>query len=256
MNYRIRPLAFDRTAALKRLSFRLVAVCSLAACAACGGSYAVQPRTAVDLSGRWDLDRQASSDVRLSLSEAFGKVDKRWRRVVQVIEDRNPPPEAPEAAVGPPLESAANGAGEEADTRARPQAADVSNLQWLMQQNRREMSAIVSWLSPATQLVVEQSATELVMRTNKGEGTRRFEPGETSAIFLLLGAFEVRSGWKGQSLLVDSVGKGDNKLQLSERYTLLDEGGGLEKRVVVRIPGLGKFKYRFVYRRERGAVGS
>lgn len=257
MNHSMLSSSVARKRVFVRLFIRFATLCGLAACVACSGSYAVQPRIATDLSGRWLLDRQASADVRASLSAAFGKIDKRWQRVAQVVEDRNPPPAAPEASSeSPAAEDSADNDADAKSERGKARAADVSNLQWMMQQNRREMAAIIAWLSPATQLDIEQSANELVMRTNKGEGTRRFEPGEKSAIFLSMGAFDVRSGWEDQSLIVDSMGQGDNKMQLSERYTLLDQGGGLEKRVVVRIPGLGKFKYRFVYSRERSATGS
>ena len=229
--------------AYRRRSMRW-ALASIAALglAGCGGSnYLAQERGgSIDLSGRWELDRQASDDVRATLKRVFDKKDKQWQREAKRIEDRYEEP------LPPPDRSGDVSPEERAERRA-----DMSNVQWLRSQNRREVEALIAWLSPALQLDIRQSPNEIEIKSNKAEGTRHLEPGGSSALFLALGGFEINSGWQDRSYIVNSKGTGDNKIRMLETYTLLEDGAVLEERMKVRLPMLGKHEFRFVYRRRR-----
>jgi hypothetical protein len=145
---------------------------------------------------------------------------------------------------GPPPDAAAG-----IERRARkPGDDDASTVTWLRRQQRLEYEAVIAWLSPPSRLTIEKHAREYRVLTDKGEGTRRFTPGEGSAVFNAFGGFNVVSGWDKQTFVVSSIGTGDNDIRLLERYTLLDDGA-LKVTVAVRWPTLGKHQFNFVFRR-------
>jgi hypothetical protein len=226
---------------------RLSAVLGLLVLAACGGAprLADIPVTTVDLVGEWALDRAASDDVRALLRPMIGRRERELSRQIQqagqasdeleVGESAGPPPEVS----GPPTQPAGR----------RPQEDDASMVGWLRRQQRLEFEAVIAWLSPASQLKIDKQDAQFRFLSDKGEGTRRFVPGEQSAVFNAFGGFDVSSGWDKDAFVVSSRGNGDNRIRLLETYTLLDGGATLEERVVARLPSLGKHEFRFIYRR-------
>jgi len=203
----------------------------LLCCTACSiaPSMKATPDKPIDFTGEWSLDRRVSDDVRAHLQPAFDKMESRWRKVEKRAEDR------PELFIAEP----------QAET-----GPDNSTLQWIREQRAREMKAMVVFLSPATQLQIKQSAHEMRFTSDKGEGTRRLVPGEKSSLFVTMGGFDVQSGWKDGSFVIDNDGNGDNPIHVVERYTMLAGGSELELQVIARLPEVGKETFRFLYKRK------
>jgi len=178
------------------------------------------------------LDRHESDDVRARLLPIFEKHEGRLRKQERRFEE------------GPPLPATPNADG--------PRPADVSTVQWVWQQRRREIEALIAFASPPNRLDIEHThAGERRIRiaNDKGEGTRVLIPGESSALFSGMGGFEVISGWRDTAFLVESRGTSDNPIRVLEQYVLLDSGATLEVRTEVRLPQIGKHRFRFIYRR-------
>ena len=197
----------------------------------------------VDLTGHWVLDRQASDDVRERLLPLLQKHERRMRRTENDIEARegslDPAPDSPPDA---------------GDTTRTPQKAalppgDYSTLHWMQHQREREELALVRWLAAAGELDITQRAGEIRIANDKGEGSRTLVPGESSALFVAMGGFEVTSGWKGTTFVVSSRGTGDNDIRMLEEYALDQDGKRLTETVETRLPAVGKQSFRFVYRR-------
>lgn len=202
----------------------------LTACGSTSRLESVAP-VGVDLSGSWLFDRRESDDVRARLLPIFEKRDSRLRRQERRY-DVGPPPPAEPGASGP-----------------RP--ADVSNVQWVWQQRRTEIEALIAFATPANRLDIEQArdAHRIRIGNDKGEGARAFTPGESSALFTVMGGFTVTSGWRERAFTVESRGVNGNPIRVIERYSLLEDGEMLEVRMDVRLPEIGKHAFRFVYRR-------
>jgi len=215
----------------------------LAVIAACGGTprLAVAPKAAVNLTGEWVLDRAHSDDVRARIRPMFARKERELNRYIQRAEedgDTDEPIAPPADAAKPP----------QSDVNRKEPHDDSSTVQWLRRQQRIEAEAIIAFLSPASELKIDKRNAEYRFLSDKGEGTRRFVPGERSSVFNGFGGFEVMSGWEKSSFVVSSEGKGDNRIRLLERYTVLADGA-LEGKVVAHLPNLGKYEYRFLYRR-------
>lgn len=217
-------------------AFNPALACVLVACvalSACGSTSRLESAApvGVDLSGAWLFDRRESDDVRARLMPIFEKRESRLRKQERRYDD------------GPPLPAAPNAGG--------PRPADVSNVQWIWQQRRREIEALIAFASPANRLDIEQApgARQIRIANDKGEGTRVLTPGDSSALFSAMGGFKVTSGWSDGVFTIESRGVDDNPIRVVERYALLDGGQQLELRVEARLPEVGKHAFRFVYRR-------
>jgi hypothetical protein len=201
---------------------------------ACGSTSRLEsaPEVKVDLTGRWLLDRRESDDVRARLLPLFERRESRLRNQERRYEDGPPLPTQPEAG------------------GARP--ADVSAVQWIWQQRRREIEVLIAFASPANRLDIAHSQTsrqEVRIANDKGEGARVLTPGESSTLFTGMGGFAVSSGWREASFVIQSRGVNANPIRVLERYTLIDSGATLELRLDVRLPEVGAHKFRFLYRR-------
>lgn len=195
----------------------------------------------MNLTGDWVLDRQHSDDVRARIRPMFARKERELNRYIKEAEEEgvsDEPAGPPADAVKPP-----NG-----DAGQREPRDDSSMVQWLRRQQRVEAEAVIAFLSPASELKIEKRNVEYRFLSDKGEGTRRFVPGERASVFNGFGGFDVVSGWDRSTFVISSAGSGDNDIRLLERYTVLADGA-LEGRVVARMPNLGKYEYRFIYRR-------
>jgi hypothetical protein len=220
-----------------------LSVC-LSVLAACGSAPSLDdvPTSEVNLIGTWVLDRSQSTDVRAKLRSIISRRERDLNYTIQKAEKEG----VIDEPVGPPLESAKSGAERR---QPRPGEDDASTITWIRRQQRLEYEAVIAFLSPPSQLTIEKRNREYRVLSDKGEGTRRFTPGEPSSVFNAFGAFEVESGWDKSSFVVSSVGQGDNDMQLLERYSLMEDGAALHAVVVARLPSLGKHEFRFVFRR-------
>jgi hypothetical protein len=212
----------------------------LAIFAGCGGAprLADVPKVAVDLTGDWVLDRQASDDVRARMRPLFARKDRELNRLIERAEAAG--------AIDEPI------AAQPSETSTGSPAArrdDASSVQWIRNQQRMEAEAFIAWLSPASQLKIDKQGSEFRFLSDKGEGTRRFTPGEITAVFIAFGGFDVESGWDGSSFVVSSQGNGENRIRLLERYTVIEGGSTMEVVTQSRLPTIGKQTYRFIYRR-------
>ena len=201
---------------------------------ACGTASRLESATTanVDFTGRWLLDRRESDDVRGSLLPIFEKRERRLIKRERQFDD------------GPPLPTGPSTGG--------PRPADVSTVQWIWQQRRREIEALIAFASPANRLDIEHSQDvrhRIRIANDKGEGARVLTPGESSTLFGAMGGFAISSGWRDASFLIESRGIDANPIRVLERYTLIDSEAVLELRVDVRLPEIGKHAFRFVYRR-------
>jgi len=204
--------------------------------AACSSTPNLAPKgPTTNLSGRWTLERHTSDNVRDRLLAKFDREDRRWRKVEDKIVEVTPTP-----AEGPPRPVEPN------DNRPPPEG--VSNIQWMQRQRQREAEYFISLVAPASNIEIQQGARELRFSSDKGQGSRSFIPGRRATLFIAVGGFDVNSGWMENSYLIQSSGTGDNEMDVTELYTLLDDGR-LEERLTVRVPGIGKESFRFFYRR-------
>ena len=181
----------------------------------------------VDLSGRWLLDRQASDDVRAKIMPVFDRKERRIRQEERTYD------------VPPPV------AGPSSDDHP----SEPSTVEWIQRRREREAQSFVALLSPANQLDIQHEGGQVRVQTDKGEGSKTLTPGQSSALFTGFGAFEMSSGWKDETFIIDLSGAGDNKLHTVERYTLRDEGQTLEVQLDARVPNFGKHSFRFLYRK-------
>jgi hypothetical protein len=205
--------------------------------AACGSSPKLAPKgpEVPNLSGRWTLERQSSDNVRERLLPLFERQDRRWRKAEQKIIERPPMPEASPPNSARPSEASDNLEG-------------VSTIQWFQRQRQKEADYIISLVAPAANIEIQQSAREFRFSSDKGQGSRTLTPGRPTTLFIAAGGFEVNSGWRENSFMIESLGSGENEMNITEFYTLLG-ADRLEERLVVRIPGIGKESFRLVYRR-------
>jgi hypothetical protein len=220
----------------------VLSVC-LSALVACGSAPSLDdvPKSEVNLTGTWVLDRSQSTDVRAKLRSIISRRERDLNYTIQQAEKQGI-----DEPVGPPLESAKP----EAERRERrPGEDDASTITWIRRQQRLEYEALIAFLSPPSQLTIDKRNREYRVLSDKGEGTRRFTPGEPSSVVNAFGAFEVESGWDNSSFVVSSIGQGDNDIRLLERYSLKEKDAVLEATVVARLPSLGKHEFRFVFRR-------
>jgi hypothetical protein len=221
----------------------VLSVC-LSALVACGSAPSLDdvPKSEVNLTGTWVLDRSQSTDVRAKLRSIISRRERDLNYTIQKAEKEG----VIDEPVGPPLESAKPGAERR---EPRPGEDDASTITWIRRQQRLEYEALIAFLSPPSQLTIDKRNREYRVLSDKGEGTRRFTPGEPSSVVNAFGAFEVESGWDGSSFVVSSIGQGDNDIRLLERYSLKEKDAVLEATVVARLPSLGKHEFRFVFRR-------
>jgi hypothetical protein len=184
------------------------------------------PQT-IDLSGSWALDRRYSDDVRARILPLIEKKERHWRSLEKRMTDET---------FAPP-----------------PDAADNSTMQWMRQQRHQEAEVLLAFLAPPTQLDIQMSTLEgkqeVRVKTDKGEGTRVLVPGQSSSMFFGIGGFEVHSGWRKGTFVVDLKGSGDNSMQVVQYYTVIEGGSRLDMRVDTRLPELGKESFHFVYKR-------
>ena len=206
-------------------SLLIVCVILLSNCAGVSSQSPQVANSAATLDGRWNLDRQASQDVRAILLPLFERNEKHWREREERYEA--PPP------------------------RSEGQAASiddgVSHLHWMQRERQKEVDALIALLSPATEIEFQQKDKSIRIATNKEEGTRVVTPGEKSALFLSMGSFSVTSAWSHGSLRIESRGTEGNRLEVLEIFT--PRGDTLEKQMEVKIPEIRKQTFRFVYRR-------
>jgi hypothetical protein len=191
---------------------------------ACGGtSYLEQPRTkSTDLSGHWKLTDETNAALKTWMDGLRKKQDQRLHRESGRSRDMDEPP---------------------------PNSGQFSNLQWMHEQDRREVVELVAWLMPATQLDIKQTGRELEIRSNKEQGTRKFVAGESTTLFMTIGSFNVAAGWHNDSYVIRSSGREENHVQLIEQYTLRSGTQQLEEQVEVHVPMIGQRKFTFVYER-------
>jgi hypothetical protein len=185
----------------------------------------------IKFDGRWQLDRQASDDVRARLAPLFAKNERKWDKRAARFEFDEPPLEkgAADAQVGP---------------------RDDGMMNWLQRERRKEIEVVLSLLLPATQLEIRRSSDRSIrIATNKGDGARIVTLGETSSLFLAAGSFVVSTEWRQGGLQIESRGTGDNKLHIVERFVLRSDGAQLEEFLTAKIPGVGKQSFHIVYRR-------
>jgi hypothetical protein len=176
------------------------------------------------LDGRWNLDLQASQDVRARLLPLLERNEQHWRQ----REEKYDQP--------PPRSDGASGVDE-----------GVSHFLWLQHERQKEVDALIALLSPATQVDFQHKDGSIRIATNKSEGTRVVTPGERSSLFLSVGSFEVTSAWSHGSLKIESRGTEGNRLDVTEVFT--PRADSLEKQMEVKIPGISKQSFRMVYRR-------
>jgi hypothetical protein len=219
----------------------LIAVLTLTGC---GGAPSLDeaPPSAVNLVGTWVSDRSRSDDVRAKLRSIISRRERDLNSSIQRAEKEG----LTDEPVGPPPEAAKPGP---AGGPRKADSDDLSTVTWLRRQQRLEYEAVIAWLSPPSQLKIEKRDREYRFLSDKGEGTRRFTPGERSAVFNAFGGFDVVSGWDAQTFVVSSIGNGENDISLLERYSLIDDGKALQAVVTVRWPSLGKHELRFIFRR-------
>ncbi|HTE41872.1 MAG TPA: hypothetical protein VK629_13655 [Steroidobacteraceae bacterium] len=231
------PTTIVRASAQPRSRLRLLMVAFAALLAACAMSPGldVASNQASSIAGSWRLDRQSSDDVRARLEPLFAKKDRHWRKIEQEIDEQS----------GERI----NSTRAESRRIAQPEGLGGSNMQWMQDQRQREFLVLISMLSPANQIEIQQAPKQLRFSSDKGEGSRTFVPGDISSLVVGVGGFNVRSGWNKTSFLIDSRGTGDNDLHTVERYTVLNDGGLLEEILIAKIPALGKETFRFVYKR-------
>jgi hypothetical protein len=208
--------------------------------AACGGAprLADVPKLPVDVTGDWVLDRQASDDVRARMRPLIARKDRELNRFIERAEAAG--------AIDEPVSAPPPGTATGSPAARRD---DASSVQWMRNQQRIEAEALIAWLSPASQLKIDKQGNEFRFLSDKGEGTRRFTPGETTAVFIAFGGFDVESGWDGGSFVVSSQGNGENRIRMLERYTVMEGGAAMEVLTQTRLPTFGKQTYRFIYRR-------
>ena len=229
---------------LIKIRYSAALLVCLSVLAACGSAPSLDevPKSEVNLTGTWVLDRSQSTDVRSKLKSIISRRERDLDFTIKRAEKEG----GLDEPVGPPLESAKS----EAERRERrPGEDDASTVTWIRRQQRLEYEALIAFLSPPSQLTIDKRNREYRVLSDKGEGTRRFTPGEPSSVFNAFGAFEVESGWNDSSFVVSSIGQGDNDIRLLERYSLFEKGAALEAVVIARLPSLGKHEFRFVFRR-------
>lgn len=192
---------------------------------------------AVDLNGRWILDRQASEDVRARLTPLLEKSEKQSRKAERRFEEL-------ESGRGSPRNDSSSGG-----TEVSVQAQAIANMRWLQAQRQKESLRLLDAMLPASELTITQSSNQLKFASNKGEGTRTFVAGEASALFSELGGFEIKSGWDKQAFVIQSRGT-DNGIAKTEHYSIADGGTRLEERLQVKLPGIGKQSFRIIYKRD------
>ena len=208
---------------------------ALSSCSIAPSLDKAQPNN-VDISGQWALDRQVSDDVRARLTPLIAKKERRWRNLEKrVMEEGNT--DLPDHDSGP------------------PSGGDTSTMGWMRQQRQKETDEVIAFVAPPTQLDIRMSTRdghqEITVKTDKGEGTRVLVPGQSSSLFVGVGAFKVNSGWRGNTFVVDMDGSGDNSMQVVQYYTVSEAGARLDLRLEAQLPELGKQAFRFSYKRVR-----
>ncbi|HYM36268.1 MAG TPA: hypothetical protein VET48_12770 [Steroidobacteraceae bacterium] len=197
--------------------------------AGCGSvaSRSVTPPSAVvaRFSGHWVLDRQSSDDVHARLTPLFQRNEERWRRNAEKFD--LPPP------------------SEHGDSDQ-----SLSNVRWLQGERQKEIKALVTFAIPASQIDIQASEHEMRFANNKGEGTRLLTPGEATNLFVPVGGFNVLSGWKDGTFVIESRGEGENKIHVVENYRLSVDNKQLEERLEVHLPNISNQVFHIVYRRE------
>jgi hypothetical protein len=225
------------------IRYSVALLACLSVLSACGSAPSLDdaPKSDVNLTGTWVLDRSQSTDVRAKLRSIISRRERDLNYAIKQVEKDGGVNEP----VGPP--DAANPGAERRERK--PGEDDASTITWIRRQQRLEYEAVIAFLSPPSQLSIEKRNREYRVLSDKGEGTRRFTPGEPSSVFNAFGAFEVVSGWDKSSFVVSSIGQGDNDMRLLERYSVVETGAALEAIVVARLPSLGKHEFRFMFRR-------
>jgi hypothetical protein len=200
---------------------------------ACGGPRFLERarNESVDFSGRWLLAEKPDTRIAAWMKQLSVKQEKRWRRDARRADDGNDV-----FMEAPPTAEAAPG--------------QFSNLQWIREQDRREVVETIEWLVPASELEIKHSSQLLEIRSNKAQGTRRYVANESSSLIQEIGTFTVRSGWVENSYVIRSMGSGETDLSQIETYSLRSGGQQLEKRVEADVPGLGKQLFTFLYNRQ------
>jgi hypothetical protein len=197
------------------------------------------PPTSADLTGDWVLERHASDDVRARLTPLIAKKERKWRSLERRFEDDAP-------ALGPDAELPP-----EAMHRGGQQ--EPSTIQWIRQQRQHAADELIAFISPATKLEIRQSSEhgrhEISVHNDKQEGTRILVPGETSALFISMGSFDLSSGWQKTRFVVDMRGTEGNSMHIVQYYTLMTSNTELEMHMEAYIPEIGKQEFRFLYKR-------
>jgi hypothetical protein len=220
---------------MKQLSMYAVAGLLWLSCCSMSPRMEATAPPVINLSGQWRLERHESDDVRARLTPLIEKKERRWRSLEKRVTE--------EAFVAAP------------GAEAVPQygAMDQSTMQWLRRERQQEAEALIAFIAPPTQLEISHSIREgqpaIIVKTDKGEGTRVLVPGQASSLFVGVGGFKLNSGWQGEKFIVDLSGSGDNSMHVVQYYTLFDAGKQLEMRMETRLPELGKQAFRFVYKR-------
>jgi hypothetical protein len=210
-----------RVARCYRTCIAMLAVFALGACG--GVTYLEQPRTkSIDLSGQWHLANTADAELKSWIDGLVKKHEQQLRKETANAHRGDEPPAIP---------------------------GQFSNLQWMYEQNRREVIDLTAWLMPATQLDIKHTGREMEIRSNKEEGTRRLVAGESTTLFMTIGSFDVASGWSNDSYMVRSSGRQENNVQVVAQYTLRPGSQQLEEQMEVYVPMIGKRKFTFVYDR-------
>jgi hypothetical protein len=198
---------------------RLARILALALLLAACSSTPPQAEQVKSFAGRWLLDSDASDDVVNQLAGLYRKRDQRDLRYEERV--RRELPESLEAA---------------------------SNLQFLREQRQKQSDALVALLAPATELEVQQLPGGTVRLIDNKRGTREVAPERSSSLINGAGSFEVTAEWDGNALTISTEGTNGNGISIDERYAMA--GDQLTALFVIRLPRIGKQKFRIRYRRE------
>lgn len=206
--------------------------------AACSSNLELMPATAgkTNFSGSWALDSSRSEAVEKMLRDALLAADAEEAAKRRHIRRQDPYglPDPEDMDDGPP----AMGPADEARPRPQPW--------WRRDQQRRE-DDFIRFISPQKQLHFEESGGRVEIVSPGGGAKRSFEPGNPSALVTGFATFRIRSGWEGNTFVVESRDS-DAKVEVIERYSLTPQGE-LQQLLTVDLPLIKTQTFRSLYKR-------
>lgn len=206
--------------------------------AACSSNLELMPATAgkSHFSGVWALDASRSDAVEKTLREALLAADAEEAAKRRRIRRQDPYglPDPEDSDSGPPVMGRAD------DNKPRPQPW------WRRDQQRRE-DDFIRFVSPSTQLRIEESNGRVEIVSPAGGAKRSFAPGDPSTLVTGFATFRIRSGWEGNTFVVESRDS-DADLEVVERYSLTSQGE-LQELLTVELPLIKTQTFRSIYKR-------